>query len=401
MLTNRFAFTAHRLEGINPPDAGRLSYYDAESPGLCLLVTAKGSRAFYFLRRSPHTGRMVKVKLGPWPGLEISEAREQSAALLAKVHRGEDPMDEKREMRKAVTLGEAFDLFMESHVIPKLKRPDEYTERFKLHLERWRGRLLSSITRSEVEDWHGKIGATSGHYAANRAHSVLRRVFNWSRNRGLVDANPAERVSRFHEASRERFLGPDEVSRLLTALSGMTHPVMADFIALLLYAGQRRSTIAGMRWADVDLSGAVWRVPSQASKNKRPIAVPLTPQALEIIRRRRQSVPVGNPWVFPSTRTKSGHISGPRDGWHDLLKRAGLEDVRPHDLRRTMASWMVAAGASMPTIGKALGHSSMNATAVYARSAISDVRLHMDAVSKAMQEAGKPPVVSPSPAKAG
>ena len=198
-------------------------------------------------------------------------------------------MDEKHEARKAVSLGEAFDLFMTGHAENKLKCPEEYRKRFRRHLTRWRGRLLGSITRSEVEDWHGKIGATSGHYAANRAHSVLRRIFNWSRNRGLVNANPAERVSRFHEVSRERFLGPDEVSRLLTALSGMADPAMADFIALLLYAGQRRSTVAGMRWADVDLAGAVWRVPSQASKNKRPIVVPLTPQALEIINRRRQS----------------------------------------------------------------------------------------------------------------
>ena len=396
-----FAFTALRLDATKRPVSGRINFYDAETPGLCLVMTAAGSRSFYFIRRSPHSARRVKIKLGPWPGLGITEARAQAVALLAKVHRGEDPMAEKREARKAVTLGEAFDQFMAGHAKPKLRRPDEYQERFDLHLAGWRGRLLASLTRSEVQDWHGRIGAESGPYAANRAHSVLRRVYNWSRDRGLADANPAEGVERFHEASRDRFLSPDEVSRLLGELGAMTDPAMADFVSLLLFVGQRRSAVAGMRWADLDLTGAVWRLPSQASKNKRSLMVPLTPQALEILQRRRSTVPVGTPWIFPSTRTKSGHITGPRDSWTQLLARAGLENVRPHDLRRTMASWMVAAGASMPTIGRALGHSSLGSTAVYARAAISDVRLHMDAVSKAMQSARSTPTGGPLNAIAG
>ncbi len=370
---------------------GRVSFYDSDTPGLCAQVTAAGSRAIYFLRRSPHTGRMVKVKLGPWPGLSLVEARNQAVSVLAKVHRGEDPMAEKREARKAATLGEAFALFMSTHAEAKLRRPDEYRERYDLHLARWSGRLLASITRSEVEDWHRHLGASSGPVAANRAHAVLRRIYNWSHSRGLSENNPADGIERFPETPRERFLNPAEVARLMQEAGTMSHPDMADFVLLLLFVGQRRSAVAGMRWTDLDLQEAVWRVPAQASKNKRSLVVPLTQPALAILTRRRQSVPVGTPWIFPSTKTKSGHITGPRDGWTLLLQRAGLENVRMHDLRRTMASWMVAGGASMPTIGKALGHASLGSTAIYAKAAITDVRKHMDAATLAMQEAGKPP----------
>ncbi len=181
--SNHFAFTGHRLEGTPLPSAGRTRYFDTETPGLCLLVTAAGTRSFYFIRRSPHTGRTIKAKLGPFPGVEISEARSQAVALLAKVHRGEDPMAEKRDTRKTLTLGEAFEQFM-VHARGKLKCPEEYAKRYKAHLSHWRGRLLSSLTRSEVQDWHQNLGKTRGIYAANRAHSTLRRAYNWCISRG-------------------------------------------------------------------------------------------------------------------------------------------------------------------------------------------------------------------------
>ena len=71
---NHFAFTIIRLDAIRPPAQGRTRFHDSEAPGLFLTVTAAGSKAFYFLRRSPHTSRVVKVKLGPWPnGIAITK----------------------------------------------------------------------------------------------------------------------------------------------------------------------------------------------------------------------------------------------------------------------------------------------------------------------------------------
>ncbi|MHB1203741.1 MAG: tyrosine-type recombinase/integrase, partial [Acidithiobacillus sp.] len=62
-----------------------------------------------------------------------------------------------------------------------------------------------------------------------------------------------------------------------------------------------------------------------------------------------------------------GHLVEPKKGWQRLLQRAGIEDLRIHDLRRSLASFQIDAGVSLAVIGKGLGHHSQQTTAVYAR----------------------------------
>jgi len=84
--------------------------------------------------------------------------------------------------------------------------------------------------------------------------------------------------------------------------------------------------------------------------------------------------------VLLSNKSKSGHLEDPKRPWRDLLERAGIEDFRLHDMRRTMGSMEAITGASLPIIGKSLGHKSTSATMVYAR-------LSLDPVLEAMQKA--------------
>src|SRR3981189_1329674 len=78
-------------------------------------------------------------------------------------------------------------------------------------------------------------------------------------------------------------------------------------------------------------------------------------------------------WVFPST-SASGHIVEPAKSWQRIRKRAGVPDVRIHDLRHTLASWLVGAGYSLPLIGRALNHSQIATTERYAHLALDPVR---------------------------
>lgn len=88
-----------------------------------------------------------------------------------------------------------------------------------------------------------------------------------------------------------------------------------------------------------------------------------------------------NPWVFPS-HGRTGLLVEPKRGWAALLERAGIEDLRLHDLRRTLGSWMIDTGASLAVIGKTLGHKSPSATAVYARLSMQSIR---DAKARAVE----------------
>ena len=123
-------------------------------------------------------------------------------------------------------------------------------------------------------------------------------------------------------------------------------------------------------------------------KNNRPYVIPLTPEAVKILKDRRRARLNNNPWVFPS-HGKSGHVEDLKSRWKELLTRAKITELRIHDLRRTQGSWQAGAGVSLQVIGKALGHSSLAATQVYAQLNLDPVRVAMTSANAAMMAAMK------------
>ncbi len=166
--------------------------------------------------------------------------------------------------------------------------------------------------------------------------------------------------------------------------------LLADFFRLALLTGARRSNVQSMAWQNIDLTHGVWSIPGELSKNGTPLVVILSPQAVAILRRRRKSTE-GSEFVFPS-RGEAGHLVEPKASWKRICQRAGLKDVRIHDLRRSLASWMALGNASLSIVGAALGHRSTATTETYARLASEPVRAAVNAATNAIMEAGKPAV---------
>jgi integrase len=100
-------------------------------------------------------------------------------------------------------------------------------------------------------------------------------------------------------------------------------------------------------------------------------------------------------WVFPSD-SASGHIVEPAKAWQRIRKRAGVPDVRIHDLRHTLASWLVAQGFNLPLIGRALNHSQVSTTERYAHIALDPVRVALEQTAALMMRG---PAESPASAK--
>ena len=153
----------------------------------------------------------------------------------------------------------------------------------------------------------------------------------------------------------------------------------AFFVGLL--TGARRSEVLTMKWEDLDLQQAIWRIPD--TKAGRPHTIPLPiPVIQELLKLPRLE---GNPFVFCGRWGRS-HLINVSKLWRRIRKEAGLDDVRIHDLRRTLGSWLVAAGASLPLIGKALNHSNQGTTAIYARLQLDPVRVALEANATRMLE---------------
>ena len=152
---------------------------------------------------------------------------------------------------------------------------------------------------------------------------------------------------------------------------------------MLLWTGVRREAVLAMQWKHVDLKATVWRVPKEDDKGKRDLIIYLSDEALKILKTRKATAKT--PWVFPSGNgSASGHYADPKTAWRQILKRSGIRDLRIHDLRRTLGSWMAEQGTSLPIIGKTLGHKSMQATVIYARLGGAPVRLAVNEAIRRM-----------------
>ena len=158
---------------------------------------------------------------------------------------------------------------------------------------------------------------------------------------------------------------PDELKLFYDAVMEEP-PLWRDLLFVLLFTGQRKRNVCQMRWEKLDLSRGLWFVAGETMKNGSPLVVVLSTNALAILNERFSAPDKNADWVFPSERG-AGAVVDPKKAWERIRERSGLEDVRMHDLRRTLGSWQALGGTSLQIIGKSLGHKSMKATEIYAR----------------------------------
>ena len=381
-MGSQFPFSKRRLEALKPPAAGRDQYRDSKTPGLVLRVSAAGSKTFSVYKKA--NGRPVRYKLGTFPEMTIEQARKRTAETLGDIAKGKDPAAARRDARGEPTLQALFDHWMDVHSRPHKKTAWQDEWQYKRFLKRWAGRRLSAIKKADVQRLHSKIGRENGHYAANRMLALLGSMFAKADEIGYRGDNPTKGITKFKEKERDRFLQPDELPRFFEALNAEPDDTVQDFFLVCLLTGARRGNVQAMRWDQVGLDGT-WRIPD--TKGGRPVYVPLVPLAVQILHTRRQADPDGE-WVFPGPG-RAGHLVEVRRPWKRICERAGIADLRIHDLRRSLGSYAAGSGASLPIIAKMLGHGAgSRSTAIYARLSLDPVRQAAETATAAMLEAG-------------
>ncbi len=393
MSSNRFNFTDNRLHNIHPsPEGKRLYFYDIKTPGLRLQVTPAGTLSFQFQARGKQQGRIVTTTIGRYPAMTINQARGKAVELMNATLDGQDIEERARQVRQEFTFDNLFNLWLEHFAKPHKKSWDEDERRYKLYINKPFGnKKLSWFTHTKIRQWHQGItkiqkqrapkGTTVSPTTANRALALLNTVFN----QAAPDIpNPCKGVSKFREQSRDRWLTPNELGRFFAALEAPQTPELSrDYILLSLFTGARRSNVLAMKWTDVDLGRKTWTIPAKESKNGVAMSVPLVDQSLDVLVRRKETA--SSIFVLPSDKSKTGHYVTPTKAWSSLIKRAGLQGIRLHDLRRTLGSHMAADGTSLYLIGKALGHKHQSTTQVYARVNLDPVRNAMERAAAAME----------------
>jgi len=381
-MNNKFKFTKRKIESLKPTDK-TIVYHDNETTGLKLTVSKAGTYTFMVYRKIK--GRPERVKLGNFPAMTVEQAKKQADSINGLISKGINPNDGIRADRAELTFEELFVEYMDSHAKPHKKswRGDE--SNYNNHLSHLRNKKLSQITPKDIKGLHLKIGKKSGHYQANRVLALLKVMFNKATDWGLFDlANPAQRIKQHKEVSRDRFLQADELQSFFKAVADEKNKTIRDYIWISLLTGARRSNVLAMQWDEINFERAEWRIPD--TKNGTPHTVPLIKTAIQILEQRKLSQ--DSKFVFSGTG-KSGHLVEPKKGWIRIKERAGIKDLRLHDLRRSLGSWQATTGASLSIIGKTLAHKNVNTTAIYARLNNDPVRESMEKATSAMMSAGK------------
>ncbi|KAB7738420.1 tyrosine-type recombinase/integrase [Parvibaculum sedimenti] len=385
------------------------TFWDSDVSGFG--ARCQGEAKTYFLKYRVG-GRQRWLSIGrhgsPWTP---ETARKEAIRILSQVVDGKDPAANKQAARKAPTVKEFGQRFLEEHA--EAKRKPRTAEFYRDILERivypkMGTKRIRDVTRADVAKLH--TGLATKPYLANRVVAVLSKMFNAAEAWGERQdgSNPCRHVEKFKETARERFLSAKELAalgdalrtfegrwvegaRLEAEIAVATHhndairlkalrlelenvgrivtPWTIAALRLLIFTGARLSEILTLEWAWVDIEKGVARLPDSKTGAK---TLQLPPPAIEAL----NAVPrvEGNPHVIVGAKA-GAHMVNLQKPWREIRTLANLPDVRIHDLRHAFASVAASSGMALPIIGKMLGHSQPQTTARYAHLANDPVKV--------------------------
>ena len=259
-----------------------------------------------------------------------------------------------------------------SEVTPAKRAPDRDRWSAKAVLPFFQNRQLDSVTAADVRGYIASrtaAGIAAG--TVNKEVGLMSAATNWARRELEWDTPNPWGSRRLREPpGRARWLSHAEARALLDAAEARRAraPWLPSFVALTLYAGLRPGEALGLTWARVDLTARRIDFGAEDQKNGRPGAVPINDHARAALLERaayRATWCPASPWVF--CRRDGTRVASLKKAFAAAVAAAALDDVHPHDLRRTFGSWLVQAGEGIDRVSKLLRHSDISVTArVYA-----------------------------------
>ncbi|WP_296706477.1 site-specific integrase [Rhodoblastus sp.] len=338
--------------------------------GVKILPTGKKKYVVKYRVGGGRTGRPRWYLVGAHGQLTCEQAREIATQVLAAVARGEDPQGQKELLRAAPTVADLWKRFEDEHLPRKKPRSADGDRQIATaHLMPALGRLkVVDVSRKDIQALHHAMAEMP--YQANRTIALMSKMMSLAEVWGYRPdgSNPCRHIVKYREQARQRYLSPDELIRVGKALSkalaaNEINVHMDAAIRLLLLTGARVSEILGARWEWVDWNRRVIALPDSKTGAK-PLF--LSEQAIELLRLRKAAAEGSdNPYVIEG-RLAGKPLVNLAKPWALIRKRAGVEDVRIHDLRHTAASIGVASGLNLPVIGRLLGHTQAATTQRYA-----------------------------------
>ncbi len=341
----------------------KCQYSDLGQRGLILELTPSGG---YFHFRYSFCGRQKLISIGRFGEVDTATARARASEWAHALLDGSDPAAT-RDSSAVPTLEE----FIEKRYLPHIRTYKSTdlndVSYFKNHvLPVFGKRLITKISRAEVSEFiQRKLDEGLKPGSINRYVVALRFALNLALQWEVpgITKNPLHKYQLLKENNRlTRFLNEEETERLRTALGQSENQHLSAIVGLLLVTGARKNEVLRARWEQFDLERRQWRVPKSKSGYHR--FIPISDVAYRIIEERR-AIGLESPWLFPNPTTGEPFVEI-YNSWNTARKRAGLKQLRIHDLRHSFASALVNGGTPLYEVQKLLGHSSIRTTERYA-----------------------------------
>ena len=355
------------------------------------------------VRRQRHTpvyvlkyrfkGRQRFMTIGPhgspWTDDEARQEARRLLGLLASKENPRDPAEERDRVAGELTFAQMSARYLADFALAhkKARSAAEDERNLRIHVLPALGhKKLTDISPSDIAAFLASRRDVP--IAANRCLAVISHIFSMAEKWAHLPRgrNPCRGIDRFEEKARERLLSDEELLRLGEALRqiplALNKDGMSDIkedwrsiccVWLLILTGARLGEILSLQWSWIHWEKGFARLPDSKTGIK---SLPLPEAALSLLTDMRNRTIAEYPeskFVLPGNK-KGGHFIGIQKAWQRIRERAGLEDLRLHDLRHCYASTAVAAGESLYLVGNILGHQHASTTQRYAHLANGPIR---------------------------
>ena len=342
-------------------------FNDIQMIGFFLEVRKNGKKT-YFLRTKNSNGKRVCVKVGDAKIIKLEDARAKAIKLKRKVESQVDNLTLKAEdSEQRITFSE----FYNDHYLPYIKMHIKSYETnisvFKNHILPAFGlKNMVEIKKSEIITLHSNMVQKKklAPATANKVLIFISHAFNVAMQLEIkgIEVNPASKIKPYLlNNAREKYLTKEEAARLIEVINQTQQNIHLKYIIpMLILTGARRGEVLKAKHEDFNLNQLCWTIPTSKSGKKR--VLPITPQLLELYK----SIPKDDtPYLFASAKSKKPYVTI-YVSWNSARTRAGLKDLRMHDLRHSFASALVNNGRSLYEVQTLLGHSTSKMTQRYA-----------------------------------
>lgn len=354
------------------PREKRYDIRDESLPKLILRVERTGKKT-YLVDYTGKSGKRNTKKIGDANVLTVMEAREAARLFLANVALGNEPVK-----RVSPTIREILEGPYAEWVRHSRKRGDYMLWLIRSSFPSLLGRQAEGIEPLEIEKLRGEFRKKGLKNATvNKKIAALKGLFSWAKRNRLIEVNPLEGIRRFKETDSEtriRFLSEEERRRLLDELS-RHQDHLKPIVLLALNTGVRRGGILALEWRDVNFETETITLRASEAKDSDAEIIPMNAVVIEALSEWHHVTGKGK-YVFPNARGVPMHDC--KTAWRTLLRNAGIEDFRWHDMRHDFASRLVMAGVDLNTVRELLGHSDLQMTLRYAHLAPSAKRKAVD-----------------------